>query len=117
MGMMLAFILSSFSIIVYDTFHMTMSDTELNKLTFTLFIFEGIGEICGGLLVIILSKKITSSSKAYIGIASFFLVGFILILIATRVENYYLMGVGITLCGICDCAGLSISGKLAGKWL
>ena len=67
--------------------------------------------------MVLLSKKITSPARAYIAIASLFLLGFLLILVGARAGSSYLMGVGITICGICDCAGLSVSVNLAGNWL
>lgn len=35
-----------------------MSEVELNRLSFVIFIFEGIGELLGGLFMIFMSHKI-----------------------------------------------------------
>lgn len=40
-----------------------MTESELNRFTFTIFIFEGVGEFLGGLAVILYSNKIKDTPK------------------------------------------------------
>ena len=85
-----------------------MSETELNKVTFIIFIFEGIGEVIGGLLVVFFSNKIKSPPKVYIVIATLFLVAFGIVYLGSALQNYYIIGLGTVICGICDCSNLMI---------
>lgn len=72
-GIIISFIYCLLSIIIYQTFEDNMEDTELNKLTFILFIFEGVGELFGGLAVIFLSKLIDNPAKTLIFTNSLFI--------------------------------------------
>ena len=102
-GIVVAFIYNTLSIIVYRTFEGQMDDTQLNQLTFIIFIFDGIGGILGGLFVVLASKRISSPPKAFIGFSTLFIIAFGIIMLGSKLNSYYVIGVGAVLCGSTDC--------------
>lgn len=60
-----------------------MSDVELNHLTFVIFIFEGVGEMLGGLLMIFTSHKIKDPAKVCMLTSSLFIISVITIYIGS----------------------------------
>ena len=70
----------------------------------------------GGILVTYLSSKIKSPAKVYIGIASLFMISSVIVYIGTTQYNYYIIGLGVVICGLCDCSSMSVGLILAGKW-
>ena len=116
-GLIVAFIYNTFSIVVYRTFEDKMSDTDLNRLTFLLFIFEGIGEFLGGMFVAIFSNRVRNPAKVYLLIASVFVfAGFGITYLGSQLANYYILGVAAFVCGVCDCTSMSMALSLAGTW-
>ena len=115
-GFIIAFIYNTLSIILYKTFEDSMDETALNRLTFIIFIFEGVGEIIGGLCVVVFSRKITSPAKTYLGIASLFIVAFGIVYMGSLLKNYYIIGLGAVICGVCDCSNMSVALTIAGNW-
>lgn len=114
-GVIIAFIYNTLSIIIYRTFDY-MGDEELNRLTFIIFIFEGVGEIIGGIIVIIFSRRIQSPAVAYICISSLFLCACGVVLLGSYLSSSHVIGLGAALCGICDCTSMSIGFTLGGTW-
>lgn len=115
-GIIIAFIFSYVSIIIYRTFEKDMSDEELNYLTFILFIFEGIGEFLGGLSMIFLSSRIKDPAKALLVIHFLFILSVIIIYIASKIENQYLFGLGVVILGYSDCSCFVLTLTIAGLW-
>lgn len=93
-----------------------MSEAELNQLTFVLFIFEGIGELLGGLAVILLSKRIKDLPKFIILANTLFIISVAVIFIGSFVKSKFCMGLGFFLTGIADCSCFSLALTLAGNW-
>lgn len=60
-----------------------MEDTELNRLTFVLFIFEGVGEFLGGMALIFLSKYIKDVAKTLIVSTTLFTISAGIIMLAS----------------------------------
>ena len=73
-GIIVAFVYTALSIILYRTFEKSMSDLELNKLTFNVFIFEGVGELIGGLSMMFLEHKIKDVAKTFMMVSTLFMV-------------------------------------------
>lgn len=93
-----------------------MNETELNRLTFIIFIFDGIGGILGGLFVVLVSKRISSPPKAFIGFSTLFIVAFGVVMLGSKLNSYYVIGAGAVLCGMTECICSSMGLIIAGKW-
>lgn len=102
------------SIIVYRTFD--MDDESLNRLTFIILIFQGLGEALGGIVLAIFSSRMRSPAKAYLAIASGFIFGMLLILVGSYLANSIIISVGSFVVGACDCMSLASGLALAGYW-
>ena len=103
-GVVVAFIYyNTLSIIMYRTFKGQMDYTKLSQLTLIIFIFDGIGGILGGLFVVLASKRISSPPKAFIGFSTLFIIAFGIIMLGSKLNSYYVIGVGVVLCGSTDC--------------
>ena len=113
-GIMAAFT-NIISIILYRTFD--MDDESLNRLTFIILIFQGLGEALGGILLAIFSSHMQSPAKAYLAIASGFIFGMLLILVGSYLANPIIISVGSFVVGVCDCMSLASGLALAGCWL
>lgn len=93
-----------------------MSDTELNHLTFILFIFEGVGEFLGGLAVIFLAGKIERVERVLPIVNSLFIGAVGVIYLGSLLGSVWGIGLGVVVVGFADCFSFSLSLTLAGQW-
>ena len=93
-----------------------MSDLELNKLTFIIFIFEGLGELLGGLTMVFFSHRIKDTPKAYIAISTLFMISTGIIYVGSQASNKYLIGLGAMIMGFSDCSSMIVALTIAGNW-
>ena len=107
-GIVIAFVYSFLSIAMERTFGKSMSDLELNSLTFKVLMAEGVGEFLGGLAFIFLADKF-SKRKFLLCLNKLFTVSSLVILISCYLRNIYLMSVGVVLIGFIDCCEYSLN--------
>jgi hypothetical protein len=93
-----------------------MTEVELNRLTFVLFIFEGVGELLGGGLMIFASHLIVNPANVIMVMSTSFLVAVLLISLGSLSSNVYLMGVGVVVTGFSDCTCFVLGLSVAGEW-
>ena len=65
----------------------------------------------------IFSNRVKNLAKVYIVIASVFVfAGFGITFLGSLLTNYYILGIAVFVCGVCDCMSMSIALSLAGTW-
>ena len=62
------------------------------------------------------SKKLNSPAKAYIGFSTLFIIASGIVLLGSKLNSYYVIGIGAVLCGTADCICESMGLTIAGKW-
>ena len=113
----MAFVYTDLYIILYRTFDSKMTDIELNKLTFYIFIFEGVGELLGGLAMVMLTRRIKDTAQTYQAISTLFMLSVAVIYLASLSANVPLFCMGVVVTGFCDCVSMVIGLSLAGNWV
>jgi hypothetical protein len=79
-------------------------------------IFEGIGELLGGLTMIFTSSKIKDPALVDMMTTSCFMVAILIIFIGSMYENLYVIVVGTVVLGFSDCSCAVLGLSLAGRW-
>ena len=115
-GIVIAYIYSALSILLYRNFGDKFSDIQLNKLTFTIFIFLGVGDLIGGLVMVSIEKKIKDTAKANIILNTVFLLFALIVYLGCVLQNLIIVVIGTLGIGFCDCAIIILTLSIAGNW-
>ena len=66
--------------------------------------------------MIFFSKRITNAAKAYMGVASLFMISAWVIYLGSKTQNKYIIGAGAVIVGFTDCSSMVVALTLAGNW-